>query len=57
MQSNCCVVVVSYNPASEILVNVNALIGQVAEVLVVDNGSGQESLVFLAELSKKESVL
>jgi rhamnosyltransferase len=56
MQSNCCVVVVSYNPTSEILVNVNALIGQVAEVLVVDNGSGQESLAFLAELSKKESV-
>jgi GT2 family glycosyltransferase len=39
MQSNCCVVMVSYNPVSETGVNVNALVGQVAEVVIVDNGS------------------
>jgi rhamnosyltransferase len=57
MQSNCCAVVVSYNPTSETGVNVNALIGQVAEVVVIDNGSaGQESLELLAKLAGQETV-
>lgn len=57
MQSNCCVVMVSYNPVSETGVNVNALVGQVAEVVIVDNGSvGQESLELLAKLAGQETV-
>lgn len=57
MQNNCCAVVVSYNPTPETGVNVHALVGQVAEVLVVDNGStGRESLELLAKLAEQATV-
>ncbi len=38
-----CAVVVSYNPAAEIIANVVALLDQVDEVVIVDNGSGEDS--------------
>ncbi len=57
MQINCCAIMVSYNPTSEIGCNVSALIGQVAEVMIVDNGSSDiNSLEILAELAKQETV-
>jgi rhamnosyltransferase len=57
MQNNCCVVMVSYNPTCETGVNVNALVGQVAEILVVDNGStSEESSELLDKLAVQATV-
>ena len=48
--------VVSYNPTQQIIENVKALIPQVAEILIVDNGSDAGSLRILEELSKESAV-
>jgi rhamnosyltransferase len=56
MNNNCCAVVVSYNPSSDILSNVSMLSSQVTEVLVIDNASGKESLDILKTLSQQPSV-
>ena len=56
MIDKCCAVVVSYNPTQQIIENVKALIPQVAEILIVDNGSDAGSLRILEELSKESAV-
>lgn len=38
-----CAVIVTYHPAAELIENVAALLDQVDEVVIVDNGSGAES--------------
>ncbi len=53
MYKNCCVVLVSYNPTHQIVENVKALIPQVAEVFIVDNGSNPDSLLILEELERE----
>lgn len=45
-----CAVVVSYHPAAEIIANVAALLDQVDEVVIVDNGSGEETRGLLGRL-------
>ena len=55
MYDSCCVVLVSYNPTRQIVENVNALIPQVAEIFIVDNGSNSDSLIILEELASKKS--
>jgi rhamnosyltransferase len=56
MKDSLCVVLVSYNPTEHLLKNIDALIPQVAEILIVDNGSSSDSLYILEQLSKKKSV-
>ncbi len=57
MQINCCAIIVSYNPAPETEINVNAIVRQVAEVVIVDNGSSTpESLELLAKLAQQQRV-
>ena len=45
-----CAVVVSYHPAAELIENVAALLDQVDEVVIVDNGSGAETKELLERL-------
>lgn len=49
-------VVVSYHPAAEIFANVAALLDQVDEVVIVDNGSGTETKKLLDKLSSYSKV-
>lgn len=51
-----CAVVVSYRPAVEIISNVIALLDQVDEVVIVDNGSGADTKVLLGRLSDYSKV-
>ena len=51
-----CAVVVSYHPSPEIIDNISALLDQVDEVLVVDNGSGASTKVLLGSLSSNSKV-
>ncbi len=46
-----CAIVVSYHPSAEIINNISALLDQVDEVLIVDNGSGTSAKVLLGSLS------
>lgn len=45
-----CAVVVSYHPAAELIENVSALLEQVDEVVIVDNGSGADAKALLDRL-------
>lgn len=45
-----CAVVVSYHPAAELIENVAALLEQVDEVVIVDNGSGTDAKALLDRL-------
>jgi len=47
-----CAVVVTYNPTSRLIENLNALVRQVREVAVVDNGSNAEGQRILIEALK-----
>ena len=51
-----CAVIVSYYPSVEILENVAALLDQVDEVVIVDNGSGDISKEILGKLSDYPTV-
>jgi len=51
-----CGVIVTYNPDCSITQNVRALLPQVGMVLVVDNGSSERSLPYLAELQTYDNV-
>jgi rhamnosyltransferase len=57
MNNNSCVVLISYNPDINILTNVNALLEQVGEVIIVDNGSGEKSLAILESLPKSKKIV
>ena len=46
-----CAIVISYNPAQELLENLTALAPQVAEVVVVDNGSATASEAVLVQIA------
>ena len=46
-----CAVIVSYHPAAEIIENISALLDQVDEVVIVDNGSGAATKELLGGLS------
>ncbi|MCX7112079.1 MAG: glycosyltransferase family 2 protein [Proteobacteria bacterium] len=45
-----CAVIVTYHPTKEIIDNVRALVDQVDEVVIVDNGSGSATKEFLSQL-------
>ena len=45
-----CAVVVSYHPAAELIENMAALLEQVDEVVIVDNGSGEDAKELLERL-------
>lgn len=49
-------VMVTYNPDRSVIDNVAALLNQVAEVLIIDNGSNVQTMGYLIEISKKERV-
>ena len=51
-----CAVVVSYHPGAEIIENVTALLDQVDEVVIVDNGSGAETKELLDKLNSYPKV-
>lgn len=46
-----CAIIVTYHPSAEILQNISALIEQVDEAVIVDNGSGAASKELLEKLS------
>lgn len=51
-----CAVIVSYHPAAEIIGNVAALLNQVDEVVIVDNGSGADTKELLDKLGSYPKV-
>jgi rhamnosyltransferase len=51
-----CAVVISYNPSASIVENINTLICQVSKVVIVDNGSCDDSKHYLEILSKDHNV-
>lgn len=51
-----CGIVVTYNPDSSVVDNVRALLGQVDQVVVVDNGSAEMSQPYLTSLRQMQSV-
>src|SRR3954471_9077506 len=51
-----CAIVVSHNPPAEIIDNVSALLEQVDEAVVVDNGSGSETAALLGRLGRHSKV-
>lgn len=55
-QMSICAVVVSYHPAAGIIGNVIALLEQVDEVVIVDNGSGEDTKVLLGKLGSYPKV-
>lgn len=54
---NCCAIIVSYHPTDELIENVAALINQVDEIVIVDNGSGDKTKQLLNHLEKQYSKL
>ena len=50
-----CAVIISYNCESIIIDNVNSLLGQVAEVLIIDNGSNEHAKKILKMLESKSN--
>lgn len=55
-KNSVCVVVVTYNPDNAIIGNVRSVAAQVAEVIVVDNGSFENSRRFLTEVEVIDNV-
>lgn len=55
-KNSVCGVVVTYNPDSTIIGNVRSVAAQVAEVIVVDNGSSENSRQLLAEVEAVDNV-
>jgi rhamnosyltransferase len=54
MDSNkVCAVVVTYNIGKKYIENFNSLYDQVGKVIIVDNGSGEETVEVLQDLQKK----
>ncbi|MHB0990629.1 MAG: glycosyltransferase family 2 protein [Burkholderiales bacterium] len=51
-----CALVISYYPSVEIIGNVTALLDQVDEIIVVDNGSGAETKILLEKLADYSNV-
>lgn len=51
--NNVCGVIVSYKPAEQLLDNLRQLQKQVAAIVVVDNGSPEETLAWLREASRQ----
>jgi rhamnosyltransferase len=47
-----CAVVISYHPAEQIIENITALLDQVDEVVIVDNGSGSTTQALLSQLKQ-----
>lgn len=52
-----CAIIVSYHPTDELIENVKALVQQVDEILIVDNGSGLKAKQLLDNLIKQHSKL
>lgn len=52
-----CAIIVSYYPTDELIENVDALINQVDEIVIVDNGSGLATKQLLDKLIKQHSKL
>lgn len=52
-----CAVVVSYHPDAEIIENITALLEQVDEVVVVDNGSGSDTKKLFGKLNDFSNVV
>lgn len=50
--SGCCAVIASYNPEPGLVRNVAALLGQLTNVIVVDNGSSSESEITLSNVAQ-----
>lgn len=51
-----CAVIVTFHPAKEILNNVAAILDQVDEVVIVDNGSGIKERALLSQLARHNKV-
>ena len=52
---SCCAIIVSYHPDNEIIENIDALINQVDEIVIVDNGSGPDTKQLLDNIVKQHS--
>lgn len=49
-------VVITYNPDSSVVENISSLIKQVSYVLIIDNGSNENSLKYLDDIKGKDKV-
>ncbi len=53
---SCCAIIVTFHPGAEITENIAALHGQVDEIIIVDNGSGDDSTELLGQLAQLSGV-
>lgn len=53
---SCCAIIVTFHPGAEITENIAALRGQVDEIIIVDNGSGDGSRELLGQLAQLSGV-
>ncbi|MGK5091843.1 glycosyltransferase family 2 protein [Deltaproteobacteria bacterium TL4] len=56
MMSKLCAIVVSYHPDASLIENINALLAEVEEVIIVDNGSGGEAKTRISQLEQGRSL-
>ena len=49
-------VMITYNPDSSVVKNINSLINQVSDILIIDNGSNDESLKYIYDVKNKSNV-
>jgi rhamnosyltransferase len=52
----CCAIFISYNPNDSFINNVNQLVGQVSEILIIDNNSDINSHKFLKKISENSKI-
>ena len=53
---SCCAIMVTFHPGAEITENIAALRGQVDEIIIVDNGSGDGSKELLGQMAQQQGV-
>lgn len=53
---NVCAVVVTYNPDRDIVNGIKELIGQVDNVIIIDNGSNKDDIIFLRRLCSENKI-
>ena len=56
MKNKVCASIITYNIDKKIIDVVNSVINQVEYVVIIDNGSSQDTISILKELGKKEKV-
>jgi rhamnosyltransferase len=57
MINKICAIIISYNPDKSIKDNINAILLQVDEVVIVDNGSNARSRIYIEALKEKITII